>query len=219
MVEVTDFRGADPSSLARSAFSGSNPEIGWENGSGRSISRALQGYVLPAANWMEVAINPEHRAHSKHSDTRRNPFGVMDVPDPHDDDVTKFAVTADLKGSGDDVNAKEWSTDANADAIEGLWRSRWNGGADPTIPDDAPDKWKAGVAEIKTGGDRVYLFFTWDNGARRGLIDAQRQGPNRLIGKYINLTDPKITRPWSGRVVDARRIDGCWTAGRLDFRR
>ena len=53
-------------------------------------------------------MNPEHRAHSKHSDTRRNPFGVMDVPDPHDDDVTKFAVTADLKGSGDDVNAKEF---------------------------------------------------------------------------------------------------------------
>ena len=38
-------------------------------------------------------------------------------------------------------------------------------------------------------------------------------------GKYINLTDPKVTRPWIGLIVSNRRIDGRWTGGRLDFRR
>jgi hypothetical protein len=43
-------------------------------------------------------------------------------------------------------------------------------------------------------------LFDWDNGARRGLIDAHREG-RRLVGKYTNLTDPKITRPWIGLIV------------------
>jgi hypothetical protein len=54
--------------------------------------------------------------------------------------------------------------------------------------------------------------------ARRGLIDARRDGA-RLVGKYINLTDPKIMRPWIGLIVSDLRIDGRWTGGRLDFRR
>jgi hypothetical protein len=56
-------------------------------------------------------------------------------------------------------------------------------------------------------------------GRRHGLIDAQREGANRLVGKYINLTTPEITRPWVGLIVDATRIDGCFPNGRLDFRR
>jgi hypothetical protein len=86
------------------------------------------------------------------------------------------------------------------------------------IPGDAANKWKQGQAEVKAAGDRLYLLFDWDNGARRGLIDAQREGA-RLVGKYINLTDPKVTRPWIGLIVSNRRIDGRWTGGRLDFRR
>ena len=72
---------------------------------------------------------------------------------------------------------------------------------------------------MRTVGDRVYLLFDWDNGARRGLIDAQREGATKLVGKYINLTDPKVTRPWIGLIVNNERIDGRWTGGRLDFRR
>jgi hypothetical protein len=71
---------------------------------------------------------------------------------------------------------------------------------------------------VKVAGDRLYLLFDWDNGARRGLIDAHREGA-RLVGKYINLTDPKVTRPWIGLIVSNQRIDGRWTGGRLDFRR
>jgi hypothetical protein len=92
-------------------------------------------------------------------------------------------------------------------------------GADPTIPGDTADQWKPGRAELRTASDRVYLLFEWDSGARQGLIDARREGPQRLVGKYINLSNSAITRPWIGQIVSDRRIDGRWTEGRLDFRR
>jgi len=150
----------------------------------------------------------------------RNPFGTMDVPAPNDRDVMDFAATSTQTGGADDANAARWAqVAAPADPFEGAWASRWNGGADPTIPGDAPDKWKEGRAEVRVVGDRVYLRFDWDNGRRHGMIDARRDGAHRLIGKYINLTDPAITRPWVGLIVDAGRIDGCFPHGRLDFRR
>ena len=150
----------------------------------------------------------------------RNPFGTMDVPSPDDPEVMDYAATAVLPGDGADGNAAAWATiAAPSDPIEGTWSSRWNGGADPTIAGDTPDKWKQGRAEVRVAGNRVYLRFDWDNGRRHGLIDAARDGTDRLVGKYINLTTPAITRPWVGRVIDAMRIDGCFPQGRLDFRR
>jgi len=152
----------------------------------------------------------------------RNPFHVMDVPDPDDRATLEFAAGAELAGTSDDDNARAWTTPsdrAQYGAIEGHWSSRWNGGADPTIPGDARDKWKQGQAEVRAADDRVYILFDWDNAARRGLIDARRELATRLIGKYINLTDPKIIRPWIGLIVSNQRIDGRWTGGRLDFRR
>jgi hypothetical protein len=146
----------------------------------------------------------------------------MDVPAPNDEEVTQFASAATLEASAEDANAKTWSgADNNGphDTMEGNWSSRWNGGADPTIPGDAADKWKQGRAEARIAGDRVYLLFDWDSGARKGMIDAKREGPQRLVGKYINLGNPEITRPWIGRIVNDQRIDGRWTEGRLDFRR
>ena len=148
----------------------------------------------------------------------RNPFGVMDVPNPNDFEVARFATTTTPEGFAD-ANAEPWGAANESDGtIEGNWSSRWNGGADPTIPGDAAEQWKQGLAEARLTGERVYLLFTWDHGARRGLIDACREGA-RLTGKYINLTDPKITRPWIGLIVSHQRIDGRWTGGRLDFRR
>jgi hypothetical protein len=156
------------------------------------------------------------------TETQRNPFGVTDVPDPNDADVTQFAAGAALDGSADDENATPWSTADNSgspDTIEGDWSSRWNGGADPKIPGDAAHKWKQGHARAKLTDERLYLLFGWDSGARQGLIDARREGPRRLVGKYINLSNPAITRPWIGLIVSDQRIDGRWTQGRLDFRR
>ena len=152
--------------------------------------------------------------------TIRNPFSVMDVPDPNDGDVLAFAAGVSLAGKADDSNAEQWKMpDELSDAVEGYWRSQWNGGADPTIPGDAKEKWKSGCAQVRVVGERMYLLFDWDRGARRGLIDAKREGADRLVGKYINLTSPAITRPWIGLIVSDDRIDGRWTDGRLDFRR
>ena len=159
---------------------------------------------------------------SSDTQTTRNPFGVMDAPDPNDAEVMQFARNATLDGSDADDNAENWSpVDSSGEqhSILGNWSSRWNGGADPTIAGDAADKWKQGRAEARIAGGRVYLYFEWDSGARKGLIDARRDGSQRLVGKYINLSNPEITRPWIGLIVDDRRIDGRWTQGRLDFRR
>jgi hypothetical protein len=150
----------------------------------------------------------------------RNPFGVMDVPAPDDDEVRAFAAGAVLSGAADDANAPAWAAPpGEIHGIEGRWSSRWNGGADPAIPGDAADQWKTGPGELRLAGDRLYLLFDWHGGERRGLIEARRETPTRLVGKYINLTNPAITRPWIGLIVDERRIDGQWTQGRLDFRR
>ena len=149
----------------------------------------------------------------------RNPFGTADVPAPDGSDVTAFAATATLAGGADDVNASAWAAELHSDPLEGAWSSRWNGGADPTIAGDAPEKWKQGRAEVRVNGDRLYLRFDWDGGRRHGLIEAVCEDGGRLVGKYINLTDPGIQRPWVGRIVDLTRIDGCFPHGRLDFRR
>jgi hypothetical protein len=151
----------------------------------------------------------------------RNPFGVMDVPGPNDQEVRSFAANASLAGSADDENAKNWDVPAKdmRALLDGRWASRWNGGADPTIPGDSKEKWKQGDADVRTGGECVYLLFRWDGGMRRGLIEARHEGTHSLVGKYINLNNPAIMRPWIGLIVDNRRIDGRWPLGRLDFRR
>ena len=149
----------------------------------------------------------------------RNPFGTMDVPEPDDAEVMGYAAAATLAGDAADGNAAAWaSIGAASDPLDGTWASRWNGGADPTIAGDTPEQWKQGRAEVRVAGERIYLRFDWDGGRRHGLIDAAREG-TRLVGKYINLTNPVIVRPWVGLVVDAARIDGCFPNGRLDFRR
>ena len=71
------------------------------------------------------------------------------------------ATDAATWGMADDTNPR--------DTVEGNWSSRWNGGADPTMAGDAPDKWKQGRAEVRIIGERIYLLFDWDHGARKGL--------------------------------------------------
>jgi hypothetical protein len=162
------------------------------------------------------------RSGSDQDRLRGNPFGVANVPDAEDEAAVAFAATVALDGSAEDENASAWGNSGDggpSHEIEGLWSSRWNGGADPTIPGDAADRWKRGKAELKTAGDRVFLLFDWNNGARWGLIHARRSGDDRLVGKYVNLTDRSIVRPWTGLIVSNCRIDGRWPGGRLDFRR
>ncbi len=75
----------------------------------------------------------------------RNPFDVMDVPDPDDQEVLEFAASAKLVGASDDENAVAWATSSDRSqygTTEGNWSSRWNGGADPTIQGDTANTWK-----------------------------------------------------------------------------
>ena len=65
--------------------------------------------------------------------SRENPFGVADVPAPQDDAAVAFAATVALDGSAEDENAIPWGGGSDPGPrhdIEGLWSSRWNGGAD-----------------------------------------------------------------------------------------
>lgn len=155
------------------------------------------------------------------ANTIENPFGVMDVPTPFDAEVIGFARNASLDGAPGDENAKAWATREHGShsTIEGGWESRWNGAADPTIPGDTADRWKQGTGEVKVARDRVYLKFDWNGGVRKGLIEARREGADKLVGKYINLSNPEITRPWIGLIVGNDRIDGRFPEGRLEFRR
>jgi hypothetical protein len=136
--------------------------------------------------------------------TMRNPFGVQDVTGPDDREVQEFAAQAPSEPMADDPNAAAWSN--------GEWSSRWNGGA-------AGARWQQGRAQIELHAERFYALFDWDGGTQRGLIEARPQGRGRLVGRYVNLGNPSITRPWIGLIVGEERIDGYWTQGRLDFRR
>jgi hypothetical protein len=127
----------------------------------------------------------------------RNPFGVQDVPEPFDQEALDFASQARARVP---------------DLIHGGWSSRWNGGA-------AKDEWKRGHARIRMSGETFYALFDWDEGTQSGLIEARLEGSTTLVGRYVNLGNPEIRRPWVGTIVDANRIDGQWTLGRLDFSR
>jgi hypothetical protein len=142
----------------------------------------------------------------------RNPFGVVDVLAPDGKDVHLLAATVKLPGDAKDANAAAWGkklTD-QPKSIDGEWSGRWNGGS-------VEDKWSSGTAKIKTVGDRVYILY--QEGDYKYLIDARKDGKNRLVGKYLNLQEHQDTYPWVGVVIDNERIDGMWTDGRWDFRR
>lgn len=142
----------------------------------------------------------------------RNPFGVQDVPDPDGEDVTAFATTVRLTGSDDDANAEAWDriSATSTASLEGNWSSRWNA--------DGVD-WQQGRGKLRADEERVYVLFDWADGTKQGLIEARFDGLDRLIGRYLSLSNPEIIRPWVGLVVNAARIDGEHSAGRIDFRR
>ena len=92
------------------------------------------------------------------TDPLRNPFGVLDVPDPNGADVQAFA-SRQLDVSPNDANARSWTPTptmlpAEPSSIEGVWHSRWNGGATGL-------EWKQGSAEIRIIGANVFLLFRW----------------------------------------------------------
>jgi hypothetical protein len=66
----------------------------------------------------------------------RNPYQVLDVPNPNDQEVEEFAAKVKLVGSPEDENARAWDTLSSGAAfhtVEGIWCCRWNGGVDPSL--------------------------------------------------------------------------------------
>ena len=142
----------------------------------------------------------------------RNPFGVMDVPDPNDEEVTRFAGSATVEGSADDENAKNWSAADNSgqpSTIEGNWSSRWNGGADPTIPGDAAQQWKQGRGQARITEERVYLYFDWDSGTDRCQTRGSATAGRKIYqfeqpGDYTSLDRQNRKRSKNRRALDRR---------------
>lgn len=139
----------------------------------------------------------------------RNPFGMPDVDRPFGKDVMEFARNTKVPGGASDENATAWAEVAVAktDSIEGRWSSRWR---------DVND-WSTGSAIVKTVDDRVFIMY--HDGGARYLIEARRNGPQRLVGRYVNLSNESDTAPWVGRAITSDRIDGVWPGGRWDLRR
>jgi hypothetical protein len=92
---------------------------------------------------------------------------------------------------------------------------------------DAPDPDGENVTAFASGArltgsaddDNAEAWDGPDDATKQGLIEARWDGQDRLIGRYLNLSAPEITRPWVGLIVDATRIDGEHSGGRIDFRR
>ncbi len=137
----------------------------------------------------------------------RNPFSVEDVPDPTGSDVEDFAASVQVGDPVLDENAIAWVIVATAaDGLGGAWSSRWKVGE---------AEWQQGVATVQLDGDRVFILY---RDAGTYLIEAVRRG-DRLVGRYLNVKNPRDTSPWLGVIVDDYRIDGYWAQGRWDLRR
>ena len=143
---------------------------------------------------------------------RRHPFGQPAAVAPDGPEVATFAATVRLNGDRRDANARAWqtlTTRRDDDGLLGHWDSRWKRTASRT--------WQVGRAEIKRCGQRVSILYR-DAGSAY-LIEARTVGPDRLVGRYVNLGEETDTSPWVGRIVNPDRIDGQWNGGRWDLRR
>ncbi|MGH6814989.1 MAG: hypothetical protein ACREC6_04735, partial [Hyphomicrobiaceae bacterium] len=142
----------------------------------------------------------------------RNPFGVPDVSDPYGEDVRRFAAGTQLRGDPADPNASAWAKqapDGKHGSLDGTWSGRWSQGT--------------GTARIRESGERLYVLYTDLTGSLAGrswLLEAVREGPNRLVGRWVQVGTPHDTGPYVGLIVNDERIDGTWSGGtRWDFRR
>ena len=131
----------------------------------------------------------------------RNPFGVSDVENPLGEDIKKFAKGQWLSGGKNDKNAKQWvtnETEGKTGSLDGEWAGRWEEGI--------------GIAKVNTVNDRVYVLYTDYEGPLKGhtwLLEAAKEG-NRLLGRWVQVGNPKDTGAFLGLIVDNERIDGAW---------
>src|SRR5882757_8628795 len=91
-------------------------ETGARNGSRAAVrlrkSRPVEPPKTNGTNWRSQMKPQDAGNRSSSVDPgrgTRNPFGVMDVPNPDDPAVLEFAAGAKLAGASDDENAKAWT--------------------------------------------------------------------------------------------------------------
>jgi hypothetical protein len=110
-------------------------------------------------------------------------------------------------------NAPQWAgppVGGVRGSIEGEWASRWRTGLN--------DPWQVSKATVWASDKRVFILFSDPKPSY--LIEAVREGKTRLVGRYINLKNPKRDNsPWVAEVVSDERIDGKWSDGRWDLQR
>lgn len=145
----------------------------------------------------------------------RNPFGVADVLDPVGPDVQALAARVRLPGGPDDRNAPQWAPGGptpKTGGLEGEWFGRWELGTH-------------GSARIRVTGNRLFALYGETAGRLAGrtwILEAQMESEGRLVGRWVQVGNPRDTGPFIGRIVEVDRIDGIWSwdgGSRWDFRR
>lgn len=146
------------------------------------------------------------------ADETRNPFGLVDIDVPIDDNLRLQAKSVKLPGGDDDPNAKPWPdnvTDDDPMKLNGMWASRWN---------NRGETWSLCKAKVSKQGDRLFIHcFTEGNNG--WLIEAIRQKDGKYVGRYVAAGSSSGSGVWIGRIIDHGRIDGDWISGRWDLRR
>lgn len=199
--------------LGVASLSGVFDQLDKEIASGTGLAPAPQAQPLVVAD-RNVAPG-SNSAGVTSSRERRNPFGVADVADPYGQDIQQFAARVRLSGSDTDPNARQWVTKTGGGvpgSLDGEWFGRWEEGSGSN-------------AEIQVKGDRFYAIYSDGQGRLKGktwIIEAVIEPNHRLVGRWVQVGNPRDTGPFVAKVVSDERIDGVWSwdgRGRWDFRR
>ena len=111
-------------------------QAGWRVG-GRYPHRPAAGATGPTKKVMTMSDGQVHGGTDARPADRpaaRNPFGVMDAPEPDSVTAADFAAHTTLDGAHRDADAQPWgrvtATHSNR-SVEGRWSRRWNRGGGP----------------------------------------------------------------------------------------
>jgi hypothetical protein len=88
-----------------------------------TLRQLAQGTAV-AVGGRQVKSESEAGRNTAADNKIRNPFGVMDVPNPNDQEAMQFAASATLEGSSTDETAAAWGTAGGTtqhDTVEGDW--------------------------------------------------------------------------------------------------
>ena len=131
----------------------------------------------------------------------RNPFDVMDVPNPNDREVLEFAAGAKLAGTLDDENAKAWTAATTKKAADVLAFIRARG---PTHPRDVEAHFAHGRRINAWGGSGLATTHLLDGMHYRGLLRIQRRDSGTRI--YAAVEHPPADADAAARTARAAAL-------------